>query len=242
MAEGAPRRPAAGFTGWLIGYPDQSLASGTDALALAERLGHPFTLGITLLQATVFHQLRREPSMALQRVHAAEIVAAEQRLGLHIDPRVLRGGALAAQGAGAEAVAMIREGLSERNRPGAKLYRPFCLALFAEALQGTGEHDSALATLSEALALAHDTGERWWEAEIHRLKAVSLLSGNCLTESEASFRRSICIAQAQQAKSLELRAVRDLAQLWGEQGDTPKLVTYSPQSAGGSPRASIPPI
>jgi class 3 adenylate cyclase/predicted ATPase/DNA polymerase III delta prime subunit len=215
---GVCARSIGGFTSWLIGYPDQALASAADALALAERLGHPFTLGTTLLQATVFHQLRREPGMALQRAHAAEIVAAEQRLSLHIDSRVLRGGPLAAQGASAEAVAMIREGLSERNRPGAKLYRPFCLAVFAEALQGTGEHDSALAALSEALAIAQETGERWWEAEIHRLKAVSLLSQNCLTESEASFQRSIRIAQAQQAKSLELRAVRDLARLWGEQG------------------------
>ena len=215
---GVCARIIGGFTSWLIGYPDQSLASVADALALAERLGHPFTLGITLLQATVFHQLRREPGMALQRLHAAEIVAAEQRFSLHIDSRVLRGGALAAQGALAEAVAVIREGLSERNRPGAKLYRPFCLALFAEALEGAGEHDSALAALSEALALAQETGERWWEAEIHRLNGVSLLSQNCLTESEASFQRSIRIAQAQQAKSLELRAVRDLARLWGEQG------------------------
>jgi class 3 adenylate cyclase len=124
---GVCARSIGGFTNWLIGYPHQSLASGTDAVALAERLGHPFTLGITLLQATVLHHMRREPGMVLQRVHAAEIVAAEQRLSLHIDPRVLRGGALAAQGGLAEAVAVIREGLSERNRAAAKLYRPFCL-------------------------------------------------------------------------------------------------------------------
>ncbi len=208
---GVCARSIAGFTNWLIGYPDQSLASGTDAVALAERLGHPFTLGITLLQATVLDQLRREPGAVLQRVDAAEAVAAEQRLSLHIDFRVLRGGALFAQGAGVEAVAMIREGLNERNRAGAKLYRPFCLALFAETLEGAGEHESALAALSEALALAHETGERWWQG-------VSLLSQNCLIESEASFQRSIRIAQAQQAKSLELRAVRDLARLRGEQG------------------------
>jgi predicted ATPase len=215
---GVCARSIGGFTNWLIGYPDQSLASGTDAVALAEQLGHPFTLGITLLQATVLHQLRREPDMVLQRMDAAQTVAAEQRLSLHIDSRVLRGGALFVQGAGVEAVAMIREGLSERNRAGAKLYRPFCLALFAEALEGVGEHESALAALSEAFALAQETGERWWEAEIHRLKGVSLLSQNNLTEGEASFQRSILIAQAQQAKSLELRAVRDLARLWGEQG------------------------
>jgi hypothetical protein len=197
---------------------DQSLASGTNALALAERLGHPFTLGITLLQSTVLHQLRREPGMVLQQVHAAEVLAAEQRPSLHIDFRVLRGGALAAQGALTDAVAVTREGLSERNRAGAKLYRPFCLAVFAEALEGAGEHDHALAALSEAMAVIQETGERWWEAKIHRLRGVSLLSRNCLPESEASFQHSIGIAQAQQAKSLELRATASLARLWGEQG------------------------
>jgi hypothetical protein len=61
---GVCARIIGGFTSWLIGYPDQSLASVADALALAERLGHPFSLGIALLQATVLHQLRREPGMA----------------------------------------------------------------------------------------------------------------------------------------------------------------------------------
>jgi hypothetical protein len=56
---------------------------------------------------------------------------------------------------------MIREGLSERNWAGAKLYRPFCLALYAEALEGAGEHENSLAALSEALALAQETGEQW---------------------------------------------------------------------------------
>jgi predicted ATPase len=45
-----------------------------------------------------------------------------------------------------------------------------------------------------------------------------LLAENKLDEGEASLRQAIRIAQAQQAKSLELRAVRDLARLWGEQG------------------------
>jgi predicted ATPase len=96
--------------------------------------------------------------------------------------------------------------------------RPFCLALFAEALEGAGEHDSALAALAEALAVAQETGERWWEAEIHRRKGVSLLSQRSLAETEAIFQQAIHIAQAQQAKSLELRAARNLARLWGEQG------------------------
>ena len=56
------------------------------------------------------------------------------------------------------------------------------------------------------------------DAELHRLAGTVLLAENKLDEDEASLQQAIRIAQAQQAKSLELRAVRDLARLWGEQG------------------------
>jgi len=56
--------------------------------------------------------------------------------------------------------------------------------------------------------------ERWWEAEIHRLKGVFLLSAKSFAESETSFEQSIRVARLQQAKSLELRAATSLARLW----------------------------
>ena len=61
-------------------------------------------------------------------------------------------------------------------------------------------------------------GEHFWDAELHRLVGTVLLAENKLDEGQASLRQAIRIAQAQQAKSLELRAARDLARLWGEQG------------------------
>jgi predicted ATPase len=45
-----------------------------------------------------------------------------------------------------------------------------------------------------------------------------LIAENRLDEGAASLQQAIRIAQAQRAKSLELRAVRDLARLWGAQG------------------------
>jgi predicted ATPase len=57
-----------------------------------------------------------------------------------------------------------------------------------------------------------------WDAELHRLTGSVLLAENQLDEGQASLQQAIRIAQAQQAKSLELRAARDLARLWGEQG------------------------
>ena len=62
------------------------------------------------------------------------------------------------------------------------------------------------------------SNERWWEAEIHRLKGVLLLSQGNATQSESCFKRSIRIARQQQASSLELRAATSLARLWSDQG------------------------
>jgi hypothetical protein len=50
------------------------------------------------------------------------------------------------------------------------------------------------------------SNERWWEAEIHRLKGVLLLSRGNTAQSEICFERSIRIARQQKATSLELRA------------------------------------
>ena len=63
-------------------------------------------------------------------------------------------------------------------------------------------------------------GERWWEAELHRLRGVLLLrqTGKAMVEAEAWFQQALDIARRQQAKSLELRAAMSLARLWQGQG------------------------
>src|SRR6202011_3321797 len=95
---------------------------------------------------------------------------------------------------------------------------PYGLAFLAEGLARHGDRAVALATLREGLETAGATGEHGWDAELHRLTGTVLLAENKLNEGEASLQQAIRIAQAQQAKSLELRAARDLARLWGEQG------------------------
>ena len=80
--------------------------------------------------------------------------------------------------------------------------------------------------MSEALTLAHKTGERHSNAELYRLKGeltlkqcgVQGLKSNVEKEAEGYFLKAIEIAQRQQAKSLELRAVMSLARLWQQQG------------------------
>jgi predicted ATPase len=202
----------------LLGYPEKALASIADALALAERIAHPFTLGLALLLSSHVYLNCREPERALRQVEAAEALAAEQRLSLILDTGILHGSALLGQGAVDEAIDRIREGVAKWTRLGRTVNLPFGLASLAEGLVRRGDRAAALAALREGLEIADATGEHKWDAELHRLTGTVLLAENKRDEGQASLQQAIRIAQAQQAKSLELRAATGLARLWGEQG------------------------
>ena len=105
-------------------------------------------------------------------------------------------------------------------RPGAgtKLLRPYGLSLLCEALRTAGDLDGALAAVTEGLDTIDETGERWWEAELHRLRGLLLMARRDIPGADATLQRAIDIARVQQARSLELRAATSLAGLWGEQG------------------------
>jgi len=103
---------------------------------------------------------------------------------------------------------------------GAELLRPYWLALLAEAHGTMGQPAAGLTVLAEALTLVDTTGQRWYEAELYRLKGELLLqrSSDNQAEAETCFHQALAIAQNQQAKSLELRAATSLARLWQQQG------------------------
>jgi hypothetical protein len=85
----------AGYMGaqahWLLGYPNTGLTLGREALDLAERIAHPFTLGASLVMNAMLHLDRDEPELALQRIEAVKALVAEQRIGLVLEPQILLG-------------------------------------------------------------------------------------------------------------------------------------------------------
>jgi predicted ATPase len=74
--------------------------------------------------------------------------------------------------------------------------------------------------LAEAVAAAHNVGERWYEAERHRLRGHLLLAlaADHQAEAESCFQQALDVARRQQAKAWELRAATSLARLWQQQG------------------------
>jgi len=206
---------------WMLGYPDQARGSILEALNLAQELTHPFSLGFALTMAAVVHEFRREVQAVQERAEALMTLSTEQGFPYYLTfGTILRGWALNAQGEGAEGIAQMRQGLVAYLATGAELHRPYFLSLLAEAYGEVGQAEEGLTVLVEALAIVDNTGERNWEAELHRRKGELLLmqQGQKVGEAEECFRQALDIARRQQAKSLELRAAMSLSRLWQQQG------------------------
>ncbi|MBI3796650.1 MAG: AAA family ATPase [Deltaproteobacteria bacterium] len=210
---------------WHLGYPDQALQSSERALALATRLSHPFSLAVALSWATALHQLRREMQTTQERAEATLALTSEHEVAFFVaHGEVLRGWALVEQGQGQEGVTQIRQGLAAYGATGAELERPHWCALLAEACGKVGQAEEGLTVLAEALAVVDEKGDRYYEAELYRLKGTLTLqsqvqgSKSKVEEAEECFWKAIEIARRQSAKSLELRAVMSVSRLWQRQG------------------------
>jgi predicted ATPase len=84
---------------------------------------------------------------------------------------------------------------------------PYWLALKAEALHLANRTSEALEAIREAEALAERFEERWWSAELHRLRGLFLVAmGADETQIEASFHEAIRTAKEQKSISLATRA------------------------------------
>ena len=206
---------------WVLGYPDQALQRGQEGLSLARELSHPFSLAFALTRTAWLHGFRREWQAAQEQAEALIALAREQGFAQWLAVgRMQWGETLAAQGRGDEGIPQIHQGLAALRATGAELGRPSFLGWLAEAYGTEGQPEEGLRVLAEAVAAAHNVGERWYEAERHRLKGDLLLalSADHQAEAAACFQQALAVARQQQAKSWELRAATSLSRLWQQQG------------------------
>jgi predicted ATPase len=207
---------------WLRGYPDAALTRSYEALKLAQELAHPYSLTWAMVFVTSVHIVRREGRQTRERAEVEIALASEHGFPFWVAAGMcLRGWALRTEGQEEQGVVQISQGLSiRRQATGAALIKPYFLSLLAEAYGHDKQTAAGLGVLAEPLTLADKNGERFWYAELWRLKGELLLQPACRDEPQAErcFHQAIALARHQQAKSLELRAAMSLTRLWQRQG------------------------
>src|SRR4029077_12623937 len=164
------------FDLFILGYPRQATSRGEEALAWSRQLNHPHSLAYALSIATLLNLIRRADDQAEVALEEVFSVATEQKLTVWLpSAHVMRGCVLAARGKATEGLALARKGIAEKNAQGSVLTQPFFLALLSWCCEQANQADEAFELLGEALEIANRTGERWFEAELHRRQGDWLL-------------------------------------------------------------------
>jgi len=214
---------------WCQGYPDQALAVSQELLDLVLREKAWFEPGtpMVLCGATCFvHQLRREVSGVEQGLQMLRPLLESSLVGAFWRPvaTFYQAWVHTLTGLSEQGIAELRSSLVELSRM-AVAEIPYLHGYLVQALGAAGLPEEGLALVEEMLAQVERTGERWSEAELHRLKGELLRRGEGETRglgdeegAEDCFRRAIDVAQRQEARSWELRATTSLARLLQAQG------------------------
>lgn len=230
------------LTSWMLGYPDQARQRCHEALDEAQLTSHTHSLAAAQNWAAILHHIRGERGIVQDTAQAAISLSEEQGFPHWLTMgMMLQGWASAMQQTAGDGLEQLTTGLAAWRAGGSELLRPYFLSLLAEVQLDRGQTQEGLQTLDEALQAVEEQSERFYEAELYRLKGESLLAQKVqgskfkvqrrkrlrtedselrtdFSEAEDCFQRAISIARAQAAKSWELRATLSLARLWEGRG------------------------
>ena len=204
---------------WLLGYADQALRTIEAALTMATELSHPYTLWLALMAAIWIDHHRGDRQAAQDHVKKLLALATEQQHERWIKvANFLEGWLIAEQGQWERGIAQMRQGESELVIEARQ--QAYYATLVAQACLKGGQTEQAFSVLTKELKRVRDTGVRYYEAELHRIKGEVLLrrSASSQKEAETCFHAAIDLSHDQGAKSLELRAIMNLSDLWQKQG------------------------
>ncbi len=207
---------------WITGYPDLALELADEAYGLAHRVNHPFNSAFALTAGQEALIMRGDVDRMLERCDEVQQIVEHENLGdfaQHVLVNNWRGRTLTRLGDYETGYQLTHLATTRWREAEGKI----CSALFwggeAIALGGLRRYREALDLIDACIAHCRDTGDRYMEPEVVRVKAELMLAadGASRDAAEALLREAIGIARDQTAKSWELRAATSLARLWRSQ-------------------------
>jgi ATP/maltotriose-dependent transcriptional regulator MalT len=204
---------------WILGQVDEAVARMTAALERADAVQHAHTHAYAWYYASVLHAMRGEPAIA--QSYAERCLTISEQHGFRQWLRLahaIRGVCAAVRDASAGRLDEVKAALDEYQRAGYQLGLTAQIVLLCAALLLRNEPEAALELIDQGLSIVSRNSERFFEAELYRLKARALLMRGAPKEVEALLNQALRTARSQQARSLELRAATDIARLWIKQG------------------------
>ena len=215
---------------WLQGYPAQAATRVREARELAKLLGSPYGKAFAWAWSLAALQFRGDTAQLERRANELRLLSTEHDIATWLAwATFFEGFVLGARANEADGIALMEKGLGGWRGAGLRIVEPYLLALLSETCLRAGRIETAGERLAEARDRVEKSGERWWEAELHRLEGEILLAAagdgdrDHGDRAEACFRRALKVAGRQGATSLELRAALSLSRL-GRSADAHQLL------------------
>ncbi|MBL8700063.1 MAG: AAA family ATPase [Alphaproteobacteria bacterium] len=219
---------------WFQGEPDRALARGQEALARAADLGNPHSSAFALGFVAWLHGFRGEADRLRALSSEQRVLAGEHGLGYWLTwSRFSLGHAATMEGDVALGLREMRAALAAYRATGAEVGVAHFLCTLAQAHLQAGQVEECAARLDEAERLIVANGNRYLEADIHRVRGEMLARGGAgdaaRRRAEACNARACDIARAQGNRALELRALVSGCRLRGRRaaatGDRERLAS-----------------
>jgi tetratricopeptide (TPR) repeat protein len=208
------------WTKWILGYPDQAIATSDQAVETARSLAQPFALAMALFWACCTRTCCGDQLELRRQLDELQHVSAAHKLAYFVScARVLEAQYLISQGDCAGAFQQIGLAFSEFQSQEAGLGFPWATSVAAVGYLRLRKADQGLLAVGKAFDAVARHGERHWEAELWRLKGELLSLQSQDAQAELCLARASHVARDQSAKSLELRAANSLARLYARRGE-----------------------
>ena len=199
---------------WITGRPDTALESVEQAVAIADRLAHPFNSAFALTAGCQSLIEVGQAERLLDHCERVARIAAEEALGPFAE-RVLvgqwRGMALIDLGQMKDGHRLLKDGNDFWNESGGRVCNALFWTALARGAAGCGQLEEAEQRIKQAIGHCRRTGDRWMEPESLRVQADLVLQRDASAKTEALrlLTEAMSLAQAQGAHSWFLRAAMD---------------------------------
>jgi predicted ATPase len=204
---------------WYTGYPEKSLSRAKEALALAEEIGHPFTIAYVKAWAAIVCCHLGDPVTTAAAASGSR--ALSNNHGFVYWPqvnRILLAWAASRVGDRQAGVAEMAKAIADLAATGVELMRPFWCSLLANEYVNLGRTSDALATLQAGIEAATRYGQVFPLAELYRLRGELLCVMEHVEQAEMDLLDALGVAYKQRARLPELRTATSLARLRRDQG------------------------
>ena len=212
---------------WVLGYPEQALATAEEAVQEAENLNHPFTLCYILMAGVMVPLETGDWQRAEELIHRLSSIATKHELLTYARASVGWQGCLAvSRGDLSRGIELLQTALADLHEDGYELYRPQLSVTLAEGLAKTGERELAYSTICEAVTWTETRGRVLELIDLLRVKGeiVTSMSQQDAGEGEACLVHSLQLARERGLLSFELRVGISLARLWAGRAQRDKAL------------------